>query len=135
MQSTGQAPRTPDSKRWRDYVRGARDKGPKFANYSGWRVVQVHEVMDDVLQKQQPEVGIVMVGTNDISGGRVPQGYRTGLEQVVQKCLAAGCVPLLNTIPPRRDRDEAVSVANEIIRDVAAKAQVPLVDCVSSAFI
>ena len=121
-------PRKPGNKRWRDYVRGARDKGPKFANYSGWRVGQVHEAMNDVLQNQQPEMAIVMVGTNDISGGRVPQGYRAGLEQVIQKCLAAGCVPLLNTIPPRRDRDEAVRAANEVIRDVAAKAQVPLVD-------
>ena len=121
-------PRTPGKKRWRDYVRGARDKGPKFANYSGWRVGQLHKAMDDVLQKNQPEVAIIMIGTNDIAGGRVPEGYRAGLEQVVQKCLAAGCVPLLNTIPPRRDRDEAVSAANQVIREVANKAQVPLVD-------
>jgi lysophospholipase L1-like esterase len=114
--------------RWRDYVKGTRDKGPEYANYSGWRVGQVLEAMDDVLEQQKPEAAIIMVGTNDISGGRVPDGYRKGLEEVVRKCVAARCVPILNTIPPRRGHDKAVADANEIIRDIARQQQVPLAD-------
>jgi hypothetical protein len=58
----------------------------------------------------------------------VPASYRPGLEKIVQKCLDAGCVPILNTIPPRRDRTPAVEEANRIVRDVARQKQVPLVD-------
>ena len=121
-------PKTPGRVRWRDYVKGTRDKGPKHANYSGWQVGQLLNSMDAVIERDKPEVAIIMIGTNDISGGRVPEHYRGRLEQVVRKCTAAGCVPILNTIPPRRGRDEAVAEANRIIRDVAVKLQVPLAD-------
>jgi len=69
-----------------------------------------------------------MIGTNDISGGRVPDTYRDNLRRVIGKCLEAHCVPILNTIPPRRGRDTAVAEANKIIRDVAGKLRVPLAD-------
>ncbi|MBT5693242.1 MAG: hypothetical protein HOI65_19220 [Opitutae bacterium] len=121
-------PKTPAKMRWRDYVRGTRDKGPKHANYSGWQVGQLLKSIDAVIERDKPEVAIIMIGTNDISGGRVPEHYRGRLEQVVRKCTIAGCVPILNTIPPRRSRDEAVAEANRIIRDVAVKLQVPLAD-------
>ena len=74
--------------------------------------------MDAVLAREKPEAAIVMIGTNDISGGQIPPSYRAGLEQVIGKCLAANCVPILNTIPPRRGREKAVEDANKIIRDV-----------------
>jgi hypothetical protein len=121
-------PKKPGRVRWRDYVKGTRDKGPKHANYSGWQVGQLLSSMDAVIERDKPEVAIIMIGTNDISGGRVPEHYRGRLEQVVRKCTAAGCVPILNTIPPRRGRGEAVAEANKIIRDVAVKLQVPLAD-------
>ncbi|MDA1014483.1 MAG: GDSL-type esterase/lipase family protein [Planctomycetota bacterium] len=121
-------PKAPAKLRWRDYIKGARDKGPKHANYSGWRVGQLLKSIDAVLERDRPEVAIIMIGTNDISGGSVPAAYRSNLEEVVRKCTAAHCVPILNTIPPRCDRDEAVHEANKIIRDVAAKLHVPLAD-------
>ncbi len=121
-------PKQPANARWRDYVKGTRDKGPQFANYSGWRVGQLLKAMDAVLEREKPEVAIIMIGTNDISGGRVPDGYRDDLEQVINKCLAAHCLPILNTIPPRRGLDEAVDNANQIIRDLAKERNVPLAD-------
>ena len=121
-------PKRPSELRWRDYVKGARDKGPEHANYSGWRVGQVLKAIDNVIERDKPEVAIIMVGTNDISGGQVPEGYRDDLERVVRKCLTAHCVPILNTIPPRHGYDDAVAETNEIIRNVAMKLQVPLAD-------
>jgi lysophospholipase L1-like esterase len=121
-------PKTPTNTRWRDYVKGTRDKGPKFANYSGWRVGQLLKAMDAALQRDKPEMAIIMIGTNDISGGSVPESYRANLEQVIRKCTEAHCVPILNTIPPRRGRDKAVDDANTIIRDMAKSMNVPLVD-------
>jgi len=121
-------PKTPKNRRWRDYVKGTRDKGPKNGNYSGWRVGNLLRAIDTVLERDKPEAAIIMIGTNDISGGRVPADYRAGLEKVVQKCLTAHCVPILNTIPPRRGHDAAVKAANEIIRETAKKFHVPLTD-------
>ncbi len=121
-------PKKPAKMRWRDYVKGTRDKGPKHANYSGWTARQLLGAVDAVLSRDKPEVAIIMIGTNDISSGRVPNDYRKNLEQIVDKCLKAHCVPMLNTIPPRRGRDAAVNDVNKIVRAVAAERNVPLVD-------
>ena len=121
-------PKTPAKGRWRDAIKGARDKGPKFGNYSGWRVGNLLKSIDTVLERDKPEVAIIMIGTNDISGNRVPAGYRAGLEVVIKKCFKANCVPVLNTISPRRGHDKSVKAINAIIRDVAAKQDLPLAD-------
>ena len=121
-------PKAPKNLRWRDYLKGTRDKGPKFANYSGWKVGQLNNAMGEVLKRDKPEVAIIMIGTNDISSGTVPKNYKEGLQQVIQKCLDAHCIPILNTIPPRRNREQAVEDINEIIRAVAKESKVPLAD-------
>ena len=120
-------PTTP-AKPWKDSIKGARDKGAKFANYSGWKVGDLLKSVDAVLARDKPEAALIMIGTNDINGKKVPEGYRAGLEEVIAKCLAAHCVPILNTIPPRRDHDEAVAALNLIIREIATAQKLPLVD-------
>jgi len=121
-------PKRPEQKRWRDTLKGFRDKGPEHGNFSGWRASDVLGVLDDVLKRETPEIAIIMVGTNDISGGAVPEDYRDQLKTIVQKCLAAHCVPILNTIPPRRGYDTAVEAANRVIRQLARESKVPLAD-------
>ena len=121
-------PRTPEGSQWKNVIKGARDKGPKFANYSGWKVGNLLKTIDAVLERDQPEAAIIMIGTNDISGGRMPQSYRADLEKVIAKCRAAHCVPILNTIPPRRNHEEAVSSVNKVIREIAAAEKLPLAD-------
>jgi lysophospholipase L1-like esterase len=121
-------PKRPKGKRWRDTLKGFRAKGPEHGNYSGWRVGDVLGAIDAVLKREQPEAALIMVGSNDISGGTVPDGYREGLGKMVQKCLDAHCVPILNTIPPRRDRQDAVEAANRVIRQTALEYKVPLAD-------
>ncbi len=121
-------PKTPPNARWRDVLLGARDKGPKFANYSGWRVGQLRTAMGAVLEREKPEIAMIMIGSNDISGDRVPEKYAAQLAEVVEKCMTAHCVPLLSTIPPRRGHAKSVAKANQIIRRLAARKRVPLVD-------
>ena len=58
----------------------------------------------------------------------MPVGYRANLEQVIDKCLKAHCVPILNTIPPRRGHEKAVGEINQVIRNIASKQSLPLVD-------
>ncbi len=121
-------PKRPEKTRWRDTLKGFQAKGSENGNYSGWRVADVLAAMDAVLKHEQPEAAIIMIGTNDISGGSVPDGYRAGLKKIVQKCLDAHCVPILNTIPPRVGHDEAVEAANRIVLEIARECQVPLAD-------
>ncbi|MBM4030626.1 MAG: hypothetical protein FJ291_02450 [Planctomycetes bacterium] len=121
-------PIQPRGGQWSGVIKGLRDKGPNKGNYSGWRVAQLLGVIDKVLAGDKPEVALIMIGTNDITGNRVPPDYQAGLDAVIRKCLAAKCIPILNTIPPRRDHMQAVEGANKIIKDLAAKHKVPLVD-------
>lgn len=121
-------PKSPVNKRWRDIIKGTRAKGSQHGNYSGWTVGQMLKAMDKVLEKEKPEVAVIMIGTNDISGGRVPARYGAHLEEAIKKCLDAHCIPILNTIPPRRNREKAVAVTNAIIRATAKKFNVPLAD-------
>jgi lysophospholipase L1-like esterase len=115
-------------KRWRDVFKGYQAKGPEHANYSGWTSGQLLQAIGAVLKRENPEAAIVMIGTNDIAGGKPGPEYRKNLEQIVQKCLDAHCIPVLNTIPPRRDRMDAVEAANAVVKEVAAKFKVPLAD-------
>ncbi|NQT91157.1 MAG: DUF4091 domain-containing protein [Lentisphaerae bacterium] len=109
-------------KRWRDIIKGARNKA---ASGPGWRVGNLLPAVEALLKKEQPEVAIIMIGTNDMNAG--PQ-YRAGLQTIIEKCLAARCIPILNTIPPRRGRMDTVKQINDVVRELAQKYKVPLVD-------
>ena len=121
-------PKAPEKSSWKNSIKGARNKGKKFGNYSGWRIGDLLKSIDAVLARDKPEAAIIMIGTNDISGRNVPKGYKPGLEKVVDTCLEANCVPILNTIPPRRGHEKAVADINAIIRDVATTRKIPLAD-------
>ena len=121
-------PKKPKNQRWRDVILGVRDKGGEHGNDGGWRVENILAVQEKVLKEKRPEVAVIMVGTNDVRGNRVPEGYADGLVKIVDNCLAAHCVPLLTTIPPMRDHDKSVGEANAIIKKIAAEKKVPLID-------
>jgi len=116
-----------DEKRWRDVIKGAANKGPDYANYSGWKIEQLLNAIPAVLKRDNPEVAIIMIGTNG-TGKKAPPNYRANLEKIIQMCLDAHCIPILNTIPPKRDCDEGVAEVNQIVREVAQQFKVPLVD-------
>jgi lysophospholipase L1-like esterase len=118
-------PKSPNGKRWRDVIKGARNKGKSNGNYSGWQIGDVLGVIDQVLLKRQPEVAIIMIGSNDM---KADLEYRSGLETIIQKCLAVNSVPIISTIPPRRSRKDIVDQINVIIKETAMKYKIPLVD-------
>ena len=110
-------------------IRGTRDKGPEYANYSGWRVQQLVEAVDGVLTREKPEMAIIMIGTNDITGQQRASGLcRNSSSLSWANAWMPAAFRILNTIPPRRDHDEAVGQANQQIREIAQRGQVPLVD-------
>ncbi len=128
--STGKdgLPKKPQNKRWRDIILGVEKRGPENGNQSGWKTGNLLPAMDAVISRDKPELAIIMIGTNDVAGNKLPAEYQKELEQIVQKCLDAKCIPILNTIPPRKSCDDAVAKVKQIVKDTAAKFKIPLVD-------
>ena len=121
-------PKKPAGKQWKNVIQGARDKGGQNGNYSGWKVGNLLGVIDKVIANKNPEVALLMIGTNDVRGNKVPGNYESGLDTIVQKLIAAKCVPIMSTIPPMRGKKEGVDGANAIVKKIAAKYKVPLID-------
>ncbi len=122
-------PKVPEGKRWRDIIKGAKGKGPENGNQSGWRIAQLLPAVETVLARENPEAAIIMIGTNDIGGLKgVPKEYEAGLRKIIDKCIVAHCIPILNTIPPRRNHMEAVAAVNEVVKKLAMEYKIPLVD-------
>jgi len=104
-------------------------KGKENGNVIGWSVRNGVQVIDKVLPKHNPEVAIVMFGTNDVERGNVKDRNFAGeLTTVITKCLNNGTVVILSTIPPRRNWQDQVKEFNEAIRAVAKNLNIPLVD-------
>jgi hypothetical protein len=78
----------------------------------------------------RPSLALVMFGTNDIEIGKIYH-YADKMFDIVDWLVERGVVPILFTIPPRRDQsDAAVEVPryNAVVRALAQVRQVPLVD-------
>ena len=109
-------------------------KGPEFGNEGRTTTDWALQNMDGWLKKLNPEVALVMWGTNDTYIGPKPPKYTENLRTIVQKCLDNGTVPILYTIPPKGDQagnqqaTKAVETFVEAARAVAAEKKVPLID-------
>ena len=109
-------------------------KGPQFGNEgrttTAWAIANI----DGWLKKLNPEVALVMWGTNDTYLGPKPPQYTDNLRTIIQKCLDNGTVPILYTIPPKGDQannpknTQHVETFVEAARTVAAEKKVPLID-------
>lgn len=102
-------------------------RGSDFGNEGGMTVRWAHENVDAWLKKLNPEVAVILFGTNDLTSLDVEE-YRTKLREVVERCLGNGTVVLLTTIPPRHGLEEKSAAFAQIARDVAKELRVPLID-------
>ncbi|MCC6037689.1 MAG: right-handed parallel beta-helix repeat-containing protein [Armatimonadetes bacterium] len=102
-------------------------KGPEFGNEGGKTVKWALEHVDEWLKRLNPEVVIIMFGTNDLTHVSVDE-YRAQLKSLVQKCLDNGTIVILSTIPPRSGFVEKSAAFAEAARQVATELKVPLVD-------
>jgi len=112
---------------WRDI------KGGEWGNQSGTTSDWGLGNMDGWLKKQNPEVALIMWGTNDAKHGPVGK-YKSIMAGIVDKCIANGTIPVLYTIPPfasqGKDPNQAKLVEGYVtaVREVAAEKKVPLID-------
>jgi len=109
-------------------------KGPEFGNEGRTTTAWGLARMDEWLKRLNPEVALILWGTNDTYQGPQPPEYTENLRQIVRKCLDNGTVPILYTIPPKGDQagneKETARVESfvEAARTVARESRIPLVD-------
>ncbi len=83
------------------------------------------------LHLTRPSIALIMLGTNDLERINDLTTYRNNLTQIVNDTIDAGVVPVLSTIPPRRDSAtlaSRVAAYNDVVLNVASSMQVPLWD-------
>ncbi|WP_168205305.1 SGNH/GDSL hydrolase family protein [Bythopirellula goksoeyrii] len=91
------------------------DQNPPMTNIQHW------------LQKLKPELAVVMWGTNDLSSYDVTT-YTNNMRQTLQAIKDNGTIPLLSTIPPRRNYESKSALFAQAMRDLSAELLIPLID-------
>lgn len=82
----------------------------------------------EMVEKYQPQVVVLMLGTNDVSAGRKAEDFRRDFVQAVELLTGAGVVPIVSTIPPHIGKPALARSMNEAIRAVAQEKKLPLID-------
>ena len=82
----------------------------------------------EMLKKYQPQMVVLMIGTNDVAQGRKTEEYLTDVDKAVQTILDSGSICILSTNPPFFGRPEASAKYNEGLRSLAKKHGLPLID-------
>jgi len=109
-------------------------KDPAFGNNGGTTSAWGKSGIDRWLKRLNPEVALVMWGTNDTYAGPKPPQYTENMRYIIQACLDNGTVPILYTIPPvgnqaGNPRQTAhVESFVKADRQIAAEKKVPLID-------
>jgi hypothetical protein len=102
-------------------------KGPAFGNQGGQTTKWAHENVDGWLRRMNPEVALIMFGSNDLREVE-PAEYGRRLRAVVQKCLENGTVVILSTIPPRHGYEKKAEAFAAEARAIAEEMGLPLTD-------
>lgn len=102
-------------------------KGPEFGNNGSMTIRWAAENVDDWLKRLNPEVALIMFGTNDLVALELEEYERT-TRQVVRRCLANGTVVILSTIPPRSGLLEKSRQFAQAVATIARDERVPLID-------
>lgn len=102
-------------------------RGPAYGNEGRMTVRWAHANVDRWLQKLNPEVAVILFGSNDV-GELDAAEYETKMREVVRRCLTNGTIVVLTTMPPRSGRLDKSRQFAQIVRELARTEQVPLVD-------
>lgn len=82
----------------------------------------------DMLKKYQPQIVVLMLGTNDASAGRPVNAYLADMEKSVDLILSHCAICVLSTIPPHPHRTALAASYNEALRELARSRSIPLID-------
>ncbi len=108
---------------WRDW------KGPQYGNNGGKTITWAVKNIDTWLKEMNPEVALIMFGTNDIRPKKINvEQYKKNYKIVVEKCLANGTIPIIQSIPPFHGREENAKAYSDAQRELAKELNVPFSD-------
>jgi hypothetical protein len=100
----------------------------------GWSSRQVVSGRPSPLLKEvraiSPRFALVMLGTNEIEPENLRR-YSMRMREIVDKLTRRGVIPILYTVPPRNDDEEADALIpryNLVLEAIARHRRVPLVD-------
>jgi hypothetical protein len=82
----------------------------------------------EMLKTYQPQIVVLMMGTNDASASRKVEDVSKDAETAVKLILDSGTICILSTIPPHIGSPEQSKSYNEALREVAKKHELPLID-------
>ena len=102
-------------------------RGSEYGNESGKTIVWARENVDAWLKKLNPELAVLMFGTNDL-GPLDEKEYDAKTRTVIERCLKNGTVVILTTIPPRSGQLEKAKKFASVQRKIAADFELPLID-------
>jgi lysophospholipase L1-like esterase len=102
-------------------------KGPDYGNEGQLTIRWAHQNVDRWLKQLNPEVALLMFGTNDLGSLELPE-YDTKTRAVVQKCLDNGTILILSAIPPKHGQADQAAAFAEAVRKIARELKVPLTD-------
>jgi lysophospholipase L1-like esterase len=102
-------------------------RGPKYGNNGSMTIRWAHDNVEKWLKDHNPEVAVIMFGTNDLGALELNE-YEEKTSEVVDRCLKNGTVVILTTPPPRSGRLEKSKQFAEAVRRVAKDKKVPLID-------
>lgn len=102
-------------------------RGPKYGNNGGMTIRWAHENVARWLKDLNPEVAVILFGTNDLGQLGVEE-FEKRTAEVVDHCLDNGTVVILTTLPPRSGALDKAKQFAEAARRVARDRKVPLID-------
>jgi lysophospholipase L1-like esterase len=102
-------------------------RGPKYGNNGSMTIRWAHDNVDQWLKDHNPEVAVLMFGTNDLGALDVKE-YEEKTADVVGRCLKNGTIVVLTTPPPRSGLLARSKEFAEAVRRVARDQKVPLID-------
>jgi lysophospholipase L1-like esterase len=109
------------AKCWREW------KGPEYGSAGSMTIRWAHENIGAWLNRLNPEVALIMFGTNDLTQLDADE-YERRTREVVTACLDRGTVVILSTIPPRQGQLKQAQRYAEIVRQLGGELRVPVCD-------
>ena len=73
----------------------------------------------------KPSVAFIVLGSNDVG---VPEYFRTSMEDLVKFTIDQGIIPIIVTKADRHEGEPDKNINNTILKETAAKFNVPLLD-------
>ncbi|MCC6444267.1 MAG: SGNH/GDSL hydrolase family protein [Armatimonadetes bacterium] len=82
----------------------------------------------EVVKKYNPQIAVLMLGTNDITAGRPLAAYKADMAKAVDILLANGTIPILSTLPPYPGKEETAVAFNAALKEIGRAKRIPMID-------